>query len=144
GLDPGAQTSLRAAALPGVRARHWIPPARERRLLEPAGQPDGPQDLRGSHQAGSPRARRLRRGYLTAIKLREDDDFENMAEAAGVTNGKDRGLLLTRLSMEPVAGLILYFANYLVADVLDTMYGFAEYAHELTPDLSYKIGLQLT
>lgn len=83
-------------------------------------------------------------GYLTAIKLREDNDFQNMAKAAGVGGGKNRGLVLTRLSAEPLPGLSVYTANYLVPDVFNTAYGFGEYAREITPDLTLKAGLQAT
>jgi hypothetical protein len=83
-------------------------------------------------------------GYLTAIKLRQENNFHNMAEAAGVVGGKNRGLLLTRLSSEPLPGLSLYAANYLVPDVFNTAYGYAEYTHNLTSDLSFKTGVQAT
>ena len=83
-------------------------------------------------------------GYLTAIKLRQQDEFHNMAEAASVAGDKDRGLVLTRLSSEPVAGLSLYVANYLVPDVFNTVYGFGEYVHDVTSNLSFKTGLQAT
>lgn len=83
-------------------------------------------------------------GYLTAIKLREENEFHNMAEAAGVGGGENRGLVLTRLSSEPVPGLSLYAANYLVPDVFNTAYGYAEYTHNLTTDLSFKTGVQYT
>ena len=62
-------------------------------------------------------------GYLTAIKLRQENQFHNMAEAAGVVGGQNRGLVLTRLSSEPFSGLSLYAANYLVPDVFNTAYG---------------------
>ena len=62
-------------------------------------------------------------GYLTAIKLRQANEFHNMAEAAGVAGGQNRGLALTRLSSEPLPGLSLYAANYLVPDVFNTAYG---------------------
>src|SRR5262249_59745142 len=65
-------------------------------------------------------------------------------EVAGVVGGENRGLLLTRLSSEPLPGLSLYAANYLVPDVFNTAYGFAEYTRNLTSDLSFKIGLQGT
>jgi hypothetical protein len=83
-------------------------------------------------------------GYLTAIKLRQDNEFHNMAEAAGVGGGENRGLVLTRLSSEPVPGLNLYTANYLVPDVFNTAYGYVEYTHALTANLSFKFGLQAT
>lgn len=83
-------------------------------------------------------------GYLTAVKLRQENEFHNMAEAAGVGGSQNRGLVLTRVSSEPVPGLSLYAANYLVPDVFNTAYGYAEYAHNLTTDLSFKTGLQYT
>ena len=83
-------------------------------------------------------------GYLTAIKLRQENEFHNMAEAAGVAGGQNRGLALTPLSSEPLPGLSLYAANYLVPDVFNTAYGYAEYTHDLASDLTFKIGLQGT
>jgi len=83
-------------------------------------------------------------GYLSAIKLRQENSFHNMAEAAGVGGDINRGLVLTRLSSEPRPGLSLYAANYLVPDVFNTAYGYAEYTHDLTSDLSVKTGLQYT
>src|SRR5262249_10838957 len=83
-------------------------------------------------------------GYLTAIKLRQENAFPSMAEAAGVVGDHNRGLVLTRLSWEPVPGLSLYAANYLVPDVFNTAYGYAEYTHNLTTDLSFKTGVQYT
>jgi len=83
-------------------------------------------------------------GYLTAVKLRQENEFHNMAEAAGVGGGHNRGLVLTRLSSEPLPGLSLYAANYLVADVFNTAYGYAEYTHTLSTNLSFKTGLQYT
>jgi len=83
-------------------------------------------------------------GYLTAIKLRQENKFHNMAEAAGVVGDHNRGLVLTRLSSEPLPGLSLYAANYLVPDVFNTAYGYGEYTHNLTSDLSFKVGLQYT
>ena len=83
-------------------------------------------------------------GYLTAIKQRQDDRFQNMASAAGVATGENRGLVLTRFSGEPLPGLTLYGANYLVPDVFNTAYGNAEWTHKLTADLSFQIGIQYT
>jgi hypothetical protein len=82
-------------------------------------------------------------GYLTAMKPRQEDDFQNMAEVAGV-QGRDRGLVLTRLSSEPLPGLSLYGANYLVPDVFNTAYGNADYRCALADDLTFRIGIQYT
>lgn len=82
-------------------------------------------------------------GYLAAIKLRQEEDFHDMAEAAGV-KGENRGLILTRLSAEPLPGLILDAANYYVPDVFNTAYGHVEYTHHLTADLFFKVGMQYT
>jgi hypothetical protein len=81
--------------------------------------------------------------YLTAMKPRQEDDFPNMAEVAGI-QGRNRGLVLTRLSSEPFPGLSLYGANYLVPDVFNTAYGNADYRHALTADLAFRIGVQYT
>lgn len=83
-------------------------------------------------------------GYITAIKPRTEEGFLNMAAAAGVTTGQNRGLVLTRISADPADGLSLYGANYLVPDVFNTAHGRAEYAHRLTTDLSFQIGAQYT
>ena len=82
-------------------------------------------------------------GYITAMKTRNEDKFKNMAKIAGVED-QTRGLGLSRLSAEPIKGLGLYAANYYVADVFSTTYGEAEYQHELSSDLSFKVGVQYT
>ena len=82
-------------------------------------------------------------GYLTAIKVREEGSFQNMAEAAGVL-GHNRGLILTRLSSDPFPGLYLFAANYYVPDVFNTAYGHAEYTYDFAKDTSFKIGIQYT
>ena len=82
-------------------------------------------------------------GYLTAMKTRNDDKFKNFAKVAGVED-QTRGLGLARLSAEPIKGLGLYAANYYVADVFSTTFGEAEYQHELSSDLAFKVALQYT
>ena len=82
-------------------------------------------------------------GYLTAMKPRQEEDFQNMAEIAGVQD-RNRGLVLTRLSAEPLPGLSLYVANYLVPDVFNTVYGNADYRRALAADLDFRIGIQYT
>lgn len=81
--------------------------------------------------------------YLTAMKPRQEEDFQNMAEIAGVQD-RNRGLVLTRLAAEPLPGLSLYAANYLVPDVFNTAYGNADYRHALADDLAFRIGIQYT
>jgi len=83
-------------------------------------------------------------GYFWTMKGRQENDFHNMATQAGVTSGENRGLILTRLSAEPIEGLKLYAANYLVPDVFNTVYGNAEYTHPFTKDLSVQGGVQYT
>jgi hypothetical protein len=82
-------------------------------------------------------------GYLTAMKPRQEEDFQNMAEIAGVQD-RNRGLVLLRLSAAPLPGLALYAANYLVPDVFNTAYGNADYRRVLVADLSFRIGIQYT
>jgi hypothetical protein len=82
-------------------------------------------------------------GYYWTMKGRQENDFHNMAKQAGVS-GENRGLILTRLSAEPIQGLMLYGANYLVPDVFNTVYGNAEYTLPVTTDLSVQMGVQYT
>jgi hypothetical protein len=82
--------------------------------------------------------------YIWTMKQRQEENFHNMATQAGVTTGENRGLILTRLSAEPLKGLSLYAANYVVPDVFNTAYGNVEYTHPLTKDLSLKMGIQYT
>jgi hypothetical protein len=43
-------------------------------------------------------------GYLTAMKRRNAETFDNMAKVAGVTTGQNRGLVLTSLTVAPAQG----------------------------------------
>lgn len=82
-------------------------------------------------------------GYLTAMKPRQEDDIQNMAEVAGV-QGCNRGLVLTLFSSEPLPGLSLYAANYLVLNVFNTAFGNADHTHAITDDLYLRIGIHYT
>jgi hypothetical protein len=82
-------------------------------------------------------------GYLTALKQRQEQGFHNVAEVAGARDS-NQGLILTRLSTEPLKGLTFYGANYYIPDVYNTAYGNVEFKHEIVKDLSFLIGIQLT
>jgi hypothetical protein len=91
-------------------------------------------------------------GYLTAMKQRNSDTFINMASAAGVTTGENRGLLLTSLklafdkepaSLAPLRGLEVYLGNYFVPDVINTLYLNPEYRRALSEDWRLRLGVQL-
>jgi hypothetical protein len=91
-------------------------------------------------------------GYLTAMKQRNSDTFINMARAAGVTTGENRGMVLTSLlfsadkgppSLAPFSGLEVYLGNYFVPDVINTFYLNPEYRRALSDDWSFRFGLQL-
>ena len=90
-------------------------------------------------------------GYLTAMKRRNADTFDNMATVAGVTTGQNRGLVLTSLnftaaqgpaSLAPLKGLEVYLGNYYVPDVFNTLYLNPEYRHDLTDDWRLRFGVQ--
>jgi outer membrane porin, OprD family len=90
-------------------------------------------------------------GYLTAMKRRNADTFDNMAEVAGVTTDQNRGLLLTSLnftaakgpaSFAPLKGLEVYLGNYYVPDVFNTLYLNPEYRHDFTDEWHLQFGLQ--
>jgi len=82
-------------------------------------------------------------GYLTALKQRQEETFHDIAGVAGA-RGSDAGLILTRLSAEPIEGLDLYGANYYIKDVYNTAYANVEFKHEIVKDLSLQIGVQFT
>jgi hypothetical protein len=90
-------------------------------------------------------------GYLTAMKRRNAETFDNMAKVAGVTSGENRGLVLTSLSfsaaqgpasLAPLKGLEVYLGNYYVPDVFNTLFLNPEYRHDLTDEWHVQFGLQ--
>src|SRR5262245_20342225 len=90
-------------------------------------------------------------GYLTAMKRRNFDTFDNMATVAGGTTGENRGMILTTLNfapangpeiMAPLKGLQVYLGNYFVPDVFNTVYVNPEYRHALTEDWRLRFGVQ--
>jgi hypothetical protein len=90
-------------------------------------------------------------GYLTAMKRRNADTFDNMATVAGVTTGQNRGLVLTSLnftaaqgpaSFAPLKGLEAYLGNYYVPDVFNTLYLNPEYRHDFTEEWHLRFGVQ--
>jgi hypothetical protein len=90
-------------------------------------------------------------GYLTAIKTRNSDTFINMARAAGVTTGENRGLILTSLTFAPgegaerpapLKGLEIYLGNYYVPDVVNTLFFNPEYRYAVTDEWRLRFGVQ--
>ena len=90
-------------------------------------------------------------GYLTAMKRRNFDTFDNMATVAGVTTGENRGLILTTLTFVPdrgpaalarLKGLDVFLGNYYVPDVFNTVFLNPEYRIPLTEDWRLQIGGQ--
>jgi hypothetical protein len=91
-------------------------------------------------------------GYLTTIKQRNSDTFISMAQAAGVTTGEDRGMIVTTLNFDPtngpdalasLKGLQVYLGNYYVPDVFNTFYVNPEYRHYLTDEWRLRFGTRL-
>ena len=82
-------------------------------------------------------------GYLTALKQRQEETFHDIAGVAGA-RGSDAGLILTRLSAEPITGLDLYGANYYIKDTYNTAYGNVEFKHDIVKDLAFQFGVQFT
>src|SRR5262245_30688961 len=91
-------------------------------------------------------------GYLTAMKTRTSEEFVNMARAAGVTTGENRGLLVTTLNFDPAAGpealaplkgLQIYLGNYFVPDVFNTFYLSPEYRRPFAEDWRMLFGVRL-
>src|SRR5262249_4797841 len=82
-------------------------------------------------------------GYLTAIKQRQEQGFHNVAEVAGATDS-NQGLILTRLSAEPIKGLTPYGANYYIPDVYNTASGHDHLIPEIVQSLALQLGIQIT
>ncbi|HYB43684.1 MAG TPA: OprD family outer membrane porin [Candidatus Methylomirabilis sp.] len=90
-------------------------------------------------------------GYLTAMKRRNSEDFINMAAAAGVTSGENRGMVITTFNLDPskgpaalavLDGLQLFVGNYYVPDVFNTFFVNPEYRRALTEDWRVRFGFQ--
>ncbi len=90
-------------------------------------------------------------GYLTAMKRRNFDTFDDMATVAGATTGDSRGLILTTLTfvpdrgpaaLAPLKGLEAFLGNYYVPDVFNTVFLNPEYRIPLTEDWRLQFGGQ--
>jgi hypothetical protein len=89
-------------------------------------------------------------GYLTSMKQRNSDTFINMARAAGVTTGENRGVILTTLNVDlartealaPLSGFQVFLGNYLTPDVFNHFYLNPEYRRSLTDDWRVGFGVQ--
>ena len=87
-------------------------------------------------------------GYLTAMKRRNLDTFDNMAEVAGVTTGENRGLILTTVNVDagavapPLQGLQVFLGNYYVPDIFNTFFFNPEYRRPINEDWRFGLGMQ--
>ena len=82
-------------------------------------------------------------GYLWDIKPRNSDEFIPMSQQAG-GNGPSEGLVLTSLTLTPWKPLNVYLGNDYVPNVFNTVFGKAEYTHQLTEEWKLQLGLQYT
>ena len=82
-------------------------------------------------------------GYLWDIKPRNSDEFISMSRQAG-GNGPSEGLVLTSLTLTPWKPLNVYLGNDYVPNVFNTVFGKAEYTHQLTEEWKLQLGLQDT
>jgi hypothetical protein len=82
-------------------------------------------------------------GYLWDIKPRNSDEFISMSQQAG-GNGPSEGLILTSLTLTPWKPLNVYLGNDYVPNVFNTVFGKAEYTHQLTEEWKLQLGLQYT
>jgi hypothetical protein len=82
-------------------------------------------------------------GYLWEIKPRNSDEFISMSQQAG-GNGPSEGLVLTSLTLTPWKPLNVYLGNDYVPNVFNTVFGKAEYTHQLTEEWKLQLGLQYT
>lgn len=123
----------------------------DQRFVNPQDNRMIPNTFEGATLAGTVGPVDYALGYLTAIKTRNSDTFINMAKAAGVTTGENRGLILTSLSfapgegaerLAPLKGLEIYLGNYYVPDVFNTLFVNPEYRHALSNEWRLRFGVQ--
>jgi hypothetical protein len=81
--------------------------------------------------------------YLDKIKLRNENDFISMSEAAGV-EGPDHGLFLGALRFSPSDDLHLGAINYYVEDTINIAYTEADFLYSFNSDLAIRTRAQFT
>ena len=91
-------------------------------------------------------------GYLTAMKRRNFDSFDDMATVAGATTGENGGMILTTVNFVPdleprrpsprSGGSQVFLGNYYVTDIFNTVFLNPEYRLALTEDWRLRFGGQ--
>jgi hypothetical protein len=81
--------------------------------------------------------------YLDKIKLRNENDFISMSEAAGV-EGPDHGLFLGGLRFSPRDDINFGAINYYVEDTINIAYTEADFLYSFNSDLAIRTRAQFT
>ena len=82
-------------------------------------------------------------GYVSAIKLKNSDEFVSMSEAAGAPD-TDNGVVLTGLQYTLEDGSLIGAVNQATVDVMNTFFIKGERSFELTEDASIRLYGQYT
>ncbi len=77
--------------------------------------------------------------HVDKIKLRADNHFVSMSEAAGVRSGEDRGVTAIGAAWRPREGSALSVYNLIGWDVMNTLYAEADTVHALNDEVSVKL-----
>ena len=83
-------------------------------------------------------------GYLTRMKQRDDDDFINMSEAAGVPAPSSHGLSFAGVQIAPFEGFSFGAIDYFVKDTINIAYATGDYLYSLSDDLGLRFQGQFT
>jgi hypothetical protein len=82
-------------------------------------------------------------GYLDKMKLRNDDEFISMSEAAGV-DGADHGMFFGGLRLSPREGINFGAIDYYVEDTINIAYAEADYVYSFTDYLAIRMRAQFS
>jgi hypothetical protein len=82
-------------------------------------------------------------GYVEKIKLRNSDDFQSMATAAGAPVGVDRGVYVAGANFKDNA-LSIGAIDYYSADIINIFYSETKYSIPVVDRLSLRFGAQYT
>jgi hypothetical protein len=82
-------------------------------------------------------------GYLDKIKLRNDNDFISLSEAAGV-EGSGHGMFYGGVRISPLENIHLGAINYYVEDTINIAYAELDYLHSFNDDLAIRVRAQFS
>ncbi len=83
-------------------------------------------------------------GWIDQVKLRDDDEFRSMSEAAGVPGSSDKGMALGGARWQPLPDLSVGGFAYYIDDVLATSFAEVDYKREFPNGFGLRFQAQFT